>query len=380
MLLYQKKEELENYLKYLKAICSLSKLFSESKTPFLYYRSAEYIYCKSFNAENLSRSDMAYDAKINKTGIGIKTFVEKGTNNEKIAEFNKKSSILKGLSGYELVEKLAELRNERIFFANRTFNIDNSIYHCIARNEKGLQVYETSYLNIDVNSISHVKERDASINFQDKYNYYSFNFSKSTLFKRFVIPPDALNIEIDILEDPFDLIVKLFEGENKTASVYEIPGINYVILPLYSLGESRKGVKVVAKKSGLNQWNAGGRKRSFGEVYIPVPIKIHKLFPDFFPDRETPFNLHLPSGEVLNAKLCQENRKALMTNPNDILSDWLIRKVLMLKEGELLDYDRLELLGVDSVRVSKTDKENYKIDFTIIDSYEHFIYLQKISS
>ncbi|WP_323807506.1 hypothetical protein [Moraxella catarrhalis] len=28
---------------------------------------------------------------------------------------------------------------------------------------------------------------------------------------------------------------------------------------------------------------------------------------------------------MLNAKVCQENSKALMTNPNSALADWLLR-------------------------------------------------------
>jgi len=73
------------------------------------------------------------------------------------------------------------------------------------------------------------------------------------------------------------------------------------------------------------------------------------------------------------AKLCQENSKALMTNPNKALSDWLLRKVLKLQEGELLTYDRLKLLGIDSVRITKIADDKYRIDFAKIDSFEEFV-------
>jgi len=43
-----------NYLKLLSVISKLSRLFSESQVPFLYYRAAENIFCRSFDAENLS--------------------------------------------------------------------------------------------------------------------------------------------------------------------------------------------------------------------------------------------------------------------------------------------------------------------------------------
>ncbi|MDO8735127.1 MAG: restriction endonuclease, partial [Elusimicrobiota bacterium] len=64
------------YFNYLRAICSLSKLFSDSEVPYLYYRVAENVFCKSFNADNLSRDDLAYDAKKDKIGVGLKTFTE----------------------------------------------------------------------------------------------------------------------------------------------------------------------------------------------------------------------------------------------------------------------------------------------------------------
>ena len=64
-----------NYLKLLSVTARLSKLFSESETPYLYYRAAENIFCRSFDAENLSRGDSAFDANFNSVGVGLKTFI-----------------------------------------------------------------------------------------------------------------------------------------------------------------------------------------------------------------------------------------------------------------------------------------------------------------
>jgi len=361
------------YISYLKAVCSLSKLFSQSNVPYLYYRVAENIYCKTFGAENLSRDDLSYDAKLGNVGIGIKTFIDKKISNEKIAEFNVFSGQLRNLKEENLGIKLAELRNERIDFANRTYGISDAVYHCIARNEKSIKIFETDYDLIDIDNLKNIRIKNASISFNDKKNEYSFNFSKSTLFKKFVTPDNAVNISVEILEDPLELILQLFKKQITISDKFIIPGIDHVVLPLYSLKESKPNFKVVSTKSGLNQWNAGGRKRDIGEVYIPVPSIIHKKYPRFFPDRETLFNLRVPTGEILNAKLCQENSKALMTNPNNALSDWLLRKVLKLKEGELLNYDKLMLIGIDSVRITKIDNKNYKIDFAKTDMFENFI-------
>lgn len=62
-----------------------------------------------------------------------------------------------------------------------------------------------------------------------------------------------------------------------------------------------------------------------------------------------------------------------MTNPNKALSDWLLRKVLQLKEGELATMEKLDKLGFDSVLITKDENGNYKIDKAKLDSYKQFI-------
>lgn len=139
-------------------------------------------------------------------------------------------------------------------------------------------------------------------------------------------------------------------------------------MPLYS---TRNGL--VPERSGLNQWNANGRKRSLDEVYIPIPVQIHQNFPSFFPSRDEPFDLITPDGKILNAKVCQENSKALMTNPNSALANWLLRQLLNLKEGEIATKERLELMDCDSVIITKNSQNQYEIDKAKFGSYEHFI-------
>jgi len=361
------------YISYLKAVCSLSKMYSESSIPYLNYRVAENIYCKIFGAENLSRSDIAYDAKIGNIGIGVKTFIDKKNNNEKIAEFNYLSSQLRNFKDIELAIKLSEFRNERIEFANRTYGINKAIYHCIARNNNSLKIFDTEYDLIDLHNIKIIKPRESSLSFTDNKNEYSFNYSKSTLYKKFITPENAIDVRIEILDEPLELLLQLFNNQIRTLDKFVLPEIDFVILPLYSLKESKPNFKVVSNRSGLNQWNAGGRKRDVGEIYIPIPSLIHKKYPHFFPKKDISFNLHVPTGEILNAKLCQENSKALMTNPNNALSNWLLRKVLKLKEYEVLTYEKLKIIGIDSVRITKINNNNFKIDFAGIDNFENFI-------
>ncbi len=361
-----------NYLKLLSAVSKLSGLFSESAVPFINYRVAENIFCRSFDAGNLSRSDTAFDANYNSIGVGLKTFVCNGNSStEKVAEFNSLSRTLKDFKGKELALKLGEFRNDRINLANRVYDIQDSLYHIVARKEKELLLYETDYNIIDVANIHSVKDNKASLQFEDGHNLYSFNYSKSTLFRKFIIPQNAFRLPINIIDDPYSLLLELFEENKnlKTAIDKLVKGENYVILPLYGI---HKKEKFIFERSGLNQWNANGRKRDFGEIYIPIPAELHRKYPNFFPEKDHDFNLQIPTGEIFSASLCQQGRKALMTNPNRALSDWLLRKVLQLKEGEMATMEKLDKLGFDSVIITKSDNQNFKIDIMKTNSYKSF--------
>ena len=361
--------QIDIYQKYIQAIASLSGLFSESNIPFLHYRVAENIFCKSFAAENLSRADISYDAKIDVIGIGLKTFISRqDTSREKIAEFNSHSNELQNLeTEKKMAQRLSALRNERIEFANRTYGIEKGIYHCLARQENKINIFETNYEPININRLKNIYRTKPSLFFEDDSNEYSFNFSKSTLYRKFYTPSNSFNIDIKIINDPYELILKIFSEY----TFVEQKKLASVILPLYST-RNQNNEKVVPAKSGLNQWNASGRKRNIGEVYIPIPQKVHHLNPDFFPPRDKTFYIILPDGNKLFAKVCQEGNKALMTNPNKALSEWLLRKILKLKLGEILTYQNLKNLGVDSVKITKVDSDNFKIDFVQLGSYEKF--------
>jgi hypothetical protein len=142
----------------------------------------------------------------------------------------------------------------------------------------------------------------------------------------------------------------------------------YVILPLFS----EKGGLNVPEKSGLNQWNAGGRERNYNEVYISIPPWIHETFQGFFPTRDKPFDLILPNGETLYAKVCQDNSKALMSNPNKDLGNWILREVLKLEIWELATLEHLEKLNVGCVIVCKSSSSKYYIECSPINTYFKF--------
>ena len=83
--------------------------------------------------------------------------------------------------------------------------------------------------------------------------------------------------------------------------------------------------------------------------------------------------MHLPDGNVITAKVCQEDGKAIMSNPNKVLGKWLLRDVFELPEGTVLTYEMLERFGVDSVIFTKLGELEYKIEFTDIGTYESMI-------
>lgn len=352
---------------------SLTRLFSDSNVPYLVYRSVENAFCEAFGAENLSRSDSAVDAVKNGIGIGIKTFLNaNGYTSQKIAEFNRDSSQFNHISNpKELVRVVSQLRNARLDLAKRTYNLHTLVYHCVVRDPYSIMVYETPMDPIDIQSIKGVSfnANQNVVVFSDSKHQYRFNISKSTLYRHFRTENILLDIPVRILDNPFSVLSKIDSIEDMTLSFAEIKQeAPSVFLPLFS----DRGGRHVPQRSGLNQWNAKGRPRDLSEVYIPIPAWIHQNFPDFFPDRDTEFKLRLPDGTNLSAKVCQENRKALMTNPNLALGKWLLRKVLNLAEGELLTYEKLEELGIDSVVVYKDADREYSIQFAELGSYDDF--------
>lgn len=366
----QSKGQRDYYERLLKAVGSLSKLFSESPEPYIAYRAAENLFCKAFEAENLSRSDASADASKNRIGFGIKTFLHKnGKSFEKIAEFNSDHALFRALGAEEKIKKIAELRNERIETTKRIFGLEQIIYHCITRQVGKILVYETPAPLIKINEITNLKINDNTIQFSDPSAEYSFNVAKSTLYKRFVTPEDVLlEVPVRILEDPFDQIEKLITEAGLIFAPIKVQP--HVFLPLYS---TRGGNKKVPEKSGLNQWNASGRPRDPNEIYIPIPAWVHQKFPNFFPLRDQAFQLTLPDRATMSAKVCQDNNKALMSNPNSALGKWLLRDVLNFSERELLTYGKLQAIGLDTVVIYKTNNETYDIDFTRIGSYEKFL-------
>ena len=361
-------EKIQKYEELLKSMAMLSRLSSESLIPYLGYREVENIFCLTFDAVNLSRSDCSADAMKDGIGYGIKTFLEgNGQTLQKVAEFNADAESFRNKTTKEIVERVSQLRNNRIEFTKRTYGINTMIYHCVVRSEGKIKVFECDMDTIELKSLKDIRFNGKNIiTFKDNKNEYSFNISKSTLYKRFITSNVILEFGVEILEDPYSIIAKVMN--DITDVTFMTKSREFIYLPLYS----EKGGINVPERSGLNQWNARGRARDYDEVYIPIPSWINSKFTNFFPGRDKPFNLNLPDGKVLSAKVCQDNNKALMSNPNKELGKWILRQVLNLSKGEILTYSMLEDLGIDSVVIYKNEDDSYEIDFAPTGSFEKF--------
>lgn len=382
----QPKEKRELYKKMLMSAGSLSNLFSDNSAPYIVSRNVENAYCEAFDADNLGRSDCSADAALDGVGVGLKTFIHgNGKTLQKVAEFNKDSELYRNLLPKDLILKVATLRNERIDFTLRTYGLQSMIYHCVTRKPGRILIFESPMDKVDIPNIKNITLNNKNtITFEDGKNEYSFNITKSTLYKRFITDKPLAEIEVNILEKPYLALAKLVEtpstelvnqlktlaSPTPTHSIATLESTyEYVILPLFS---DRGNKRHVPEKSGLNQWNAGGRKRHPDEIYIPIPKWIHDDLPTFFPSRDDEFQLRLPDKSLLRAKVCQDNSKALMSNPNKNLGEWMLRKVLNLKEGDPLTYEYLQVLGIDSVIVYKHSEKHYSIDFREMGSYDLF--------
>jgi len=130
---------------------------------------------------------------------------------------------------------------------------------------------------------------------------------------------------------------------------------NY-ILPLYSHRD-----RCVKSKSGLNASHASQKKRPRDsyEVYIPIPKAFYDSYGNPFPDGT--FNLVLPSGKKLEASICQQDSKSLMTKPNTDLGYWILNELGNVA-GTVITNSHLTIVGFDTVKLTKDKCGDFHID------------------
>ena len=358
----QPKEHRTRYFNLLQRVAALSGLCTESNVnsqiPYLYYRTHEIVFSQSFSVKSRTREDISIDAQQDSLGIGLKTFNQKGKGQmEKIAEFNKDFSSYKKASPTDKMRIISELYNKRLNDALNLYSLEYFAFSCVAKSPGQMLIFDTAMDFINLKRLK-LANSSKSLGFTDGSHSYTFSESKSTLKRRFLLPvsDNVFTLKIDILRDPLGFLETTdFKdlATNKDSS--------FVLLPLSS-----------CEKSGLNQWNAKGRKRDMNEVYVRIPKWIHRCFAGFFPERDVEFALNLPSRRVLSAKVCQDEGKALMSNPNKALGVWLLRDVLNLPEGRVLTDEYLQEIGIDSIKLTKVNSHAFDVDYMPIGSFEKF--------
>ena len=298
-------EQIKSYKNMLRILGELSKLFNDGSKPFLYYRCHENVFCKYLNAENLAREDCSVDAKIGSMGVGLKTWV--GNDLQKVAEFNNLRSRYDQLEGIELCKEISRLRNRRIQFTIDSHGLKEIKYHIVKRDTGAMKLMEHSFDMIDVDNIKLLSSRDCkNPKFTDGKHTYSFNNSKSTLFMYFDELKLYDTIRVSINDDPFEILEKMDGAYNEAVFAGNEIEHPQLCLKLYTVDRST-GQKTVNIKSGLNQWNAAGRKRDADELYIPYPSADRERNLNFFPPRDKNFDLILPNGKTISAKVCQDS-------------------------------------------------------------------------
>jgi len=396
--------DLSIYSRLIQFAGKISGLFSDNKTPLIDYRFVEKAFVAVTNSRDISRKDISYDAKMpNGAGVGVKTFgfsPKSSSKQEKIAEFTKdaKNGAFTGLPAEALAFVVADLRNARLMSdaAEMRISLEESFYHCLLRGPGSARVHEEEMSTIEVDGIFPISSagkriarfpsgHNDHVRFGDGQKDYLFNRSKNTLFQRFRTNVGFTSVEIglSVIEDIWGHLIsgKLDEVFSLVSQPVDDYVPEHVVLPLYSTKSSSD--KQIAARSGINQWNAGGRKRIFGESYIPIPRIVHKLMPGFFPPRDEKFELGLPSGELVSAKVCQDGSKALMSDPNDVLCRWLFTTIdgnyahaeSRLGRAKPYTYGDLARIGKDAVKVTRAagSKNRFHLEFSPIGSFEEFV-------
>ena len=393
------KEQQEEYIKFLKIFGALSGLFKDNhnginaKKPYLYYRNHEQLFVKVFDVKDLTRKDSAFDALgvfgENRVGIGLKTWIHsKEFTFQKVAEFNKLAPeviqpLISNGDAKEVIKRVSELRNERIMLDKRLYNTDIDVYHFITRDDNVMNIVETNYDLVDIESLELIEADGKNFLFKDKLHRYKFYSSKSVLLEEFDASEMQIIKKIPIVQydDPFELIkmIKLPIDQNN-----KIPEVIY--LPLY---QDKKEGRIVSNCSGINIRHAKSKNKGSNyprpeyEIEIRISKWIHLAYPNFFgfdaldedkikDAKNNDFDLILPDGRTLRGRIKQQSGKSLQTNPQGALGEWVLKDVLGLKNREIVTWELLEKLGIDSLKVTKIDNKHFYITVAEVGAYEKF--------
>lgn len=433
------KDQRNTYTDFLQMYGALSAMFnqksSETGAPYLDSKFQETIYARSFGAEAVDIGNTPHDIKSvfsgQNVGIGIKTWLNSSPSYQKVMQLKKDKSEIDAVAvtgvDADLAYKISEIKNSRLQtdYDRLGLHESDNIYHYVTRDHGKMVLQETAYPKVELSYLGDfVRNGDKSFEWSDGLKRYKYTFGDSQVWMLFGSQKTdhtiLSEVKIDILEDPFDFLRNAFKEKHKLW----VPGItiseksDLIYLPLYSYSEQR-----VTEKGGLNVWNAAGKVLNGGrpeaEVYIPVPTIFNKKYPFWFSDtvdtrdykafateveakqaveneyvrgkkdgsgkplkapklsKSISFTLRLPNGDKYPALFGQAGFKAVQTNPQSALGNWLLYDVLGLEPQELVTKELLENKGFDSVQLwhpNPKDKSLVYIDFAPVGSFERFIH------
>ncbi|GEN89796.1 restriction endonuclease PLD domain-containing protein [Oceanobacillus sojae] len=417
-------EQREEYIKFLQVYGALSNLFRQKHgnlIPYLDSKFQETIYARVFKGENVDIGNTPHDVLSvfgdDRIGIGLKTWMNSKPSYQKVMQLKRyKDEINKFLGkGKEadLAYKISEIKNERMKsdYERLGLSEEKNIYHYITRDEGRFVLQESAYPLVDLNNLKDFNFTQTAFSWSDGLKNYKYTFGDSQIWQHFDSrKKDTLilnEFDVDIIDDPFDFLMKAYFEFMDKFKIEKEPDIVEVYLPLYSYRDKQVGLK-----SGLNAWNASPKNkgsstlRPLNEVYIPIPREFHNKYPDFFTKNifefekqqkafsgdkkdkpQVRFHLQLPNGKKIPALVTQSNMKGLQSGSNterdengkrygqSALGQWLLVDVLGLKERKLVTREWLQKKGTDSVRLWR-DKDDYSIihiDFAPIGSFEAFM-------
>ncbi len=159
-----------------------------------------------------------------------------------------------------------------------------------------------------------------------------------------------------------------------------------IYLPLY---QDKKEGRVVSDCSGINIRHSKPKSKGSStprpgyEIEVRVSKWIHHVFPNFFGlnalDEEqvknselNDFDLILPDERVLRGRIKQQNGKSLQTNPQGALGEWILKDILGLENREVVTWELLDRLGIDSLKITKLNDKEFKVTVAETGAYEKF--------
>lgn len=417
-------EQRKEYIKFLQVYGALSNLFRQKHgnlIPYLDSKFQETIYARVFKGENVDIGNTPHDVLSvfgdDRIGIGLKTWMNSKPSYQKVMQLKRYKDEINQFIGNgkeaDLAYKISEIKNERMQsdYERLGLSENKNIYHYITRDEGRFVLQECAYPLVDLNNLRDFKFTQTAFTWSDGLKDYKYTFGDSQIWQHFDSrKKDTLilnEFNVDIIDDPFDFLMKAYFEFMDKFKVEKEPDIVEAYLPLYSYRDKQVGLK-----SGLNAWNASpknkgsNRLRPLNEVYIPIPREFHKKHPDFFTKNifefeekqkafrgnrddkpQVRFYLQLPNGKKIPSLVTQDNMKSLQSGSNteydengkrygqSALGQWLLVDVLGLKERNLVTREWLQKKGTDSVRLwrNKGDYSTIHIDFAPIGAFEAFM-------